>query len=211
MTDQTVTLEINGEKKEYRTGSSFLCIAQDHKDIYPDDIVLVLYNGRLRELNKTADCDGTVEFITTSDKTGKKAYRRSVTLLMQKAVHNLWGKEEISVRVKYSIGHGYYCELIRLLAQEEGQAAGEEVVRISETDVKRIKNEMYRMVVADYEIEKKSVNTDDAVALFRELGMRDKEKLFRYRRSSRVNIYEIDHYMDYFYGFMVPSTGYLRY
>lgn len=211
MTDQTVTLEINGEKKEYRTGSSFLCIAQDHKDIYPDDIVLVLYNGRLRELNKTADCDGTVEFITTSDKTGKKAYRRSVTLLMQKAVHNLWGKEGISVRVKYSIGHGYYCELIRLLAQEEGQAAGEEVVRISETDVKRIKNEMYRMVVADYEIEKKSVNTDDAVALFRELGMRDKEKLFRYRRSSRVNIYEIDHYMDYFYGFMVPSTGYLRY
>ena len=65
--------------------------------------------------------------------------------------------------------------------------------------------------MADLPIEKYSMNTDEAVALFHELGMKDKEKLFRYRRSSRVNIYELDHYKDYFYGFMVPSTGYLRY
>ena len=70
---------------------------------------------------------------------------------------------------------------------------------------------MYQMVVSDIEIHKESINTDDAVTLFHDLGMTDKEKLFRYRRSSRVNIYELDHYMDYFYGFMVPSTGYLRY
>ena len=70
---------------------------------------------------------------------------------------------------------------------------------------------MYRLVLSDIEIKKKSINTDDAVALFHEYGMTDKEKLFRYRRSSRVNIYEIDGYIDYFYGFMVPSTGYLRY
>lgn len=44
------------------------------------------------------------------------------------------------------------------------------------------------------------MNTDEAVALFHELGMKDKEKLFRYRRSSRVNIYELDHYKDYFTG-----------
>ena len=74
-----------------------------------------------------------------------------------------------------------------------------------------LKKEMYRLVMADLPIEKYSMNTDEAVALFHELGMKDKEKLFRYRRSSRVNIYELDHYKDYFYGFMVPSTGYLRY
>lgn len=214
MADHKIVLEINGEKKEYRTGISFLCVAEDYKDAYADDIVLVLYNGRLRELNKTADRDGTVEFLTTADKTGKKAYRRSVLLLMQKAVYNLWGREGIFVRVKYSIGQGYYCELTR---RTEGKEAGssvkatEEVIKISEEDTRKLKNEMYRLVVADIEIEKKSVNTDDAVALFHELGMTDKEKLFRYRRSSRVNIYELDHYMDYFYGFMVPSTGYLRY
>lgn len=57
---------------------------------------------------------------------------------------------------------------------------------------------MYQMVVSDIEIHKESINTDDAVTLFHDLGMTDKEKLFRYRRSSRVNIYELDHYMDYF-------------
>ncbi len=70
---------------------------------------------------------------------------------------------------------------------------------------------MYRLVTEDIEIEKRSMNTDDAIALFHDLGMEDKEKLFKYRRSSRVNIYVLDHYKDYFYGFMVPSTGYLRY
>ena len=106
MNGKKVMLTIQGEKKEYPAGTSFLRIALDYSDAYQDDIVLVLYNRRLRELNKCADGDGTVEFLTTADKTGKKAYRRSVTLLMQKAVYNLWGKGNISVRVKYSIGQG---------------------------------------------------------------------------------------------------------
>ena len=205
MSEETVSLMILGEKKEYPKGTSFLKIAQDYQTQFEDDIVLALYNNRLRELNKKAAADGNIEFITTADKTGRKAYRRSVTLLMQKAVYNLWGKEKIGVRVKYSIGQGYYCELVKTEAEEES------VVKTTEKDALDIKNEMYRMVVADIDIQKKSVNTDDAIALFHELGMKDKEKLFRYRRSSRVNIYELDHYMDYFYGFMVPSTGYLRY
>lgn len=205
MQEKTITLTILGEKKEYPAGTSFLQIAQDYQETYPDDIVLVLNNARLRELNKCADEDGTVEFLTTADKTGKKAYRRSVTLLMQKAVHNLWGKEQVSVRVKYSIGQGYYCELVK---REENT---EKLVEVSDEKIQKLKNEMYQMVVSDIEIHKESINTDDAVALFHDLGMTDKEKLFRYRRSSRVNIYELDHYMDYFYGFMVPSTGYLRY
>ena len=205
MQEKTITLTILGEKKEYPAGTSFLRIAQDYQETYPDDIVLVLYNARLRELNKCADGDATVEFLTTADKTGKKAYRRSVTLLMQKAVYNLWGKEQVSVRVKYSIGQGYYCELVK---REENT---EKLVEVSDEKIRKLKNEMYQMVVSDIEIHKESINTDDAVALFHDLGMTDKEQLFRYRRSSRVNIYELDHYMDYFYGFMVPSTGYLRY
>ena len=199
-----IILTIENEKKEYPSGVSFLRVAEDYREQAKDDIVLVVYNHRLRELGKCATEDGTVEFVTTADKTGKKTYRRSVLLLMQKAVHDLWGKEQIDVRVKYSIGQGYYCELVN-----RGQ--GGNTVPVSKADTERLKNQMYRLVLSDIEIKKKSINTDDAVALFHEYGMTDKEKLFRYRRSSRVNIYEIDGYIDYFYGFMVPSTGYLRY
>ncbi len=205
MSDKMITLSIEGEERQYPHGTSFLVIAQEYQEKYKDDIVLVVYNNRLRELNKKVEKDGTLEFITTADKTGKKAYRRSVTLLMQKAVHNLWGEDSIMVRVKYSIGQGYYCELWQRSPE------GEKRIDVDDGKVSDLKNEMYHLVMADHEIEKRSMNTDDAIALFGELGMTDKEKLFRYRRSSRVNIYVIDHYKDYFYGFMVPSTGYLRY
>ena len=84
-------------------------------------------------------------------------------------------------------------------------------MKVSGTEINKLKNEMYQMVVSDIEIHKESINTDDAVTLFHDLGMTDKEKLFRYRRSSRVNIYELDHYMDYFYGFMAPDTSYVKY
>ena len=203
MGDGNVTLTIAGERREYRRGASFLAIAQEYQKDFADDIVLAVHNNRLRELNKTVDSDGTLEFVTTADKKGKKTYRRSVTLLMQKAVHNLWGGEGVVVRVMHSIGQGYYCELC-----ERGKS---EHRKIDQSMIGALRKEMYRLVMADLEIEKHSINTDEAVALFRELGMRDKEKLFRYRRSSRVNVYEIDGYKDYFYGFMVPSTGYLRY
>ena len=199
-----VTLEIGGEKKQYPFGTSFEKIAAEYQEQEKDEIVLVLYNNRLRELNKKAEKDGTLTFITAADNTGKKTYRRSATLLMQKAVFNLWGDAHISVRVMYSISQSYYCELIR---REEGK---QETVPFDENKAKELKEEMDRLVAADIPIEKWNMNTDDAIALFKELGMSDKEKLFRYRRSSRVNLYVLDHYKDYFYGFMVPSTGYLR-
>lgn len=204
MNEKMVTLEIGGEKKQYPFGTSFEKIAAEYQKQQKDEIVLVLYNNRLRELNKKAEKDGTLTFITAADNTGKKTYRRSATLLMQKAVFNLWGDAYISVRVMYSISQSYYCELIR---REEGK---QETVPFDENKANELKEEMDRLVAADIPIEKWNMNTDDAIALFKELGMNDKEKLFRYRRSSRVNLYVLDHYKDYFYGFMVPSTGYLR-
>lgn len=205
MGENTATLSICGEERKYPCGTSFLKIAEEFQEKYPDDIVLVVYNNRLRELGKTVQGDGTLEFLTTADKTGKKAYRRSTTLLMQKAVFNLWGENGVTVRVMHSIGQGYYCELMQ---KKDGRT---ERIAVTEEQLAELKNEMYRMVLLDLEIEKRNMNTDDAIALFREFGMTDKEKLFRYRRNSRVNIYVLDHYKDYFYGFMVPSTGYLRY
>lgn len=72
MNGKKVMLTIQGEKKEYPAGTSFLRIAQDYSDAYQDDIVLVLYNRRLRELNKCADGDGTVEFPQPQTRQGKR-------------------------------------------------------------------------------------------------------------------------------------------
>lgn len=70
---------------------------------------------------------------------------------------------------------------------------------------------MRELVERKLPICKRSVSTDDAVSMFHRHHMYDKEKLFRYRRVSRVNIYSLENFEDYFYGFMAPDTGYVKY
>lgn len=193
-------LTIQGEEREISEGTSFLELAQQYQPEYEDDIVLVLFNNKLRELTKKVSCDGSLSFLTTRDPIGKKVYRRSVTLLMQRAVYNLAQKAGIDVRVRvmHSISQAFYCELV-----------GE--TEVTEAYLADLKQEMMRLVEEKIPILKRSIHTDDAVKLFDELGMKDKERLIRYRRSSRMNIYSIGNYVDYFYGYMVPDTGYLGY
>ncbi len=192
-------IKINGEEKKYPKGTPFRESAEEYQNQFEDDIVLVLFNNRLRELRRRVKEDGELSFVTTKDKAGRKAYRRSVTFLMQRAVYNLAKEDgkQVTVKVLHSISQGHYCEL-------EGEAPSQEYLA-------RLKEEMGRLAEEKIPLQKRSISTDEAVALFRELGMHDKERLFSYRRSSKVNIYSIGRYMDYFYGYMVPDTGYLKY
>ena len=75
----------------------------------------------------------------------------------------------------------------------------------------RVKAQMQEYVEAEIPIMKRNVHTDEAVELFHKHRMYDKEKLFKYRRVSRVNIYSIGGFEDYFYGYMVQNTGYIKY
>ena len=214
---QTFQVEVAGKKIEVPEGTTFLELAKQYQEQYEEDIVLASFNKRLRELNKYVEADGELTFFTTGDKVGRKAYRRSATLLMQRAVHNLWGKEGISVKVLFSISKGYYCELRQGTPIVEDKplctdgVKEKTLVQMGQKKLLELKVEMMRLVDADIVFEKESIDTEDAVSLFANLGMEDKEKLFKYRRSSRVNIYEIGNYKDYYYGYMVPSTGYLKY
>lgn len=196
-------VKIGEIEKEYEKGTAFSVLASEYQPEYKDDIVLVLFNNHLYELGRTLEQDGELKFITTGDKAGRKAYRRSVTLLMQRGVYELAKKDnmEVSVRVEHSISQGYYCELYG----KNGKIMPDNAY------ILKLKLEMMRIVDEKRPIEKRSIPTDEAVELFRELGMYDKERLFHYRRSSRVNVYSIGNYMDYYYGYMVPDTGYLKY
>lgn len=196
--DEIVCFTILGEKKEYKKGTRFADIAKEYQKEYKDDIVLVSLDNRLSELFKPAEKGGNLSFVTTGDTAGRKAYRRSVTLMMQKAVHHILGNDNSRVRVCHCISQAYYCELVNY-------------GKPGEKFVEALKEEMCRMVEKEIPIMKDTLTTDDAVKLFHDLGMTDKERLFRYRRSSRVNIYSLDNYIDYFYGFMVPNTSYLKY
>lgn len=169
-------------------------LAERYQKNYDSVIVLACVNGKLRELNKEVKKSGEVTFLTMADRDGKRTYRRSVTLLMQKAVENLW-QDKVKVRVYYSLGEGYYCEL-------RGRDSDTEAIE-------KIREEMRKLVNENLPIQKCSVKTEEAEQFFKDRGMKDKERLLHYRRSSRVNIYSLDGLEDYYYGYMVPSTGFL--
>lgn len=197
-------------------------VADRFKDYYEDDIILGIVNGRLRELNKKIKSDCELSFVTTSDRDGRRTYRRSVVLLLQRAIYDVYGSMT-QLHVMHSLGEGYYCQLEKAVecadSQQEKynedtdlQGSRENSEKsVTEHDIDRIVCSMYSFVEKNLPITKHSAKTQYAEQLFKEKGLHDKERLLHYRRSSRVNLYELDGVVDYFYGFMAPSTGMLKY
>jgi len=188
---------INGKEKTYPEGTTFLQIAQEYQKDFANDIVLVKMNGRLRELFKHAQ-DGTLEFLTTEDEIGMQTYRRSMLFLTIKSIYDVTNHEIRKVTVQFSLSKGLYIEI-----DSDHKVDAELIAKIDA----RIRE----MVDRKLDIMKKSMTADDAMESFGEHGMTDKEKLFKYRRASRVNIYSINEFEDYYYGYMLPDTSYLKY
>lgn len=163
------------------------------------DYMLAMRNKKLCELGTVLDTDCELELIAKNTVMGIDTYKRSLTLLMVKAFADVLGsKTNHSVNVMYSMGNGYYCKLIS------------DSVSVSDEILKQVKARMLELVDADAKILKETVSTDEAVARFAREGMDGKEKLFRFRRVSKANLYSLEGYEDYFYGYMAPSAGYIR-
>ena len=198
MAKETVKVTINGKTTEYPKGTTFEKIAQDNQKDYDAKIVLVSTYGKLRELNKKVNEDCEINFNTVKDIAGYKTYRRTATFIMIKAIRDIAGDSVLNkIKVEFSIGKGIYNTI-----------SGD--VDINEDFISKVKARMDELVAADLPINKESYDLDDAIALFRKEGMRDKERLFKYRRASKVNVYSIDGFYDYYYGYMCPSTGYIK-
>lgn len=199
MNQRMISVTILGKTREYPYGTSYGEIVEEYKDSTRYPIVLVMKDGKLCELHKKLKKDGVLEFITTGDEIGHQTYKRSASLLLLKAIYHVAGHKNIKkVTLHYSVDAGYYYTI-------EGN------VEITEAFLAQVKTYMLELAEKKIPIRKRSVGTNEAIEIFHEHGMYDKEKLFRFRRVSRVNIYSLDGFEDYFYGFMVNHTGYLKY
>ena len=192
-----VTIKINGRDYYYDEGIKYELIAQEFQKDYDDPIALVTVDGKIRELMKRVSKDCTLDFITYRNAIGHKTYVRTAIMIMMKAIHDEYGNGSTNnVKVNFTIGPGYYCSF------KNG-------FNIDEDGIARIKTRMQGIIDANIPFTKKSYPTDDALELFRSLGMTDKEQLFKYRRSSNINVYCLGDYYDYYYGYMMPGTSYI--
>ena len=192
-------ITIGDMQKEYPVGITYYELAKEYQNLYENDIVAVFVDGKLTELAKKTVKTCHVDFVTTADDIGHKTYVRGLTMLLLKSVYALFGQDKLKkVAMEYAIGNGYYCDV-------EGD------ITLTEDSVAKIEARMRELVEENIRFEKKSVNTEEAMELFGGYGMYDKEKLFRYRRASRVNLYSLGRFEDYYYGAMPYSTGVLKY
>ena len=199
MEQKMVKVEIMGETREYPAGTTFAEIVEPYQKVSEAPVILVTVNGKLKELHKKLKYDSRIGFVTTKDNIGHQTYKRSACMILLKAIYDIAGKEQVdNVVIHYSVGSGYYFTM-----------KGSKIPDQKFLD--QVKVRMYEIVEANIPIEKRTVSTDEAIALFHKHRMYDKEQLFRYRRVSRVNLYRIDTFEDYFYGYMANHTGYIRY
>ena len=193
-----VRIKIDGKEKLYEEGIKYEIIAKEYQHLYNEPIALVIIDGKIRELMKRVDRDCELEFATYGDPIGHKTYVRSAIMLLMKAVKDVAGYEAAAAtKVEFAIGAGYYCSF-------KGD------VSLDEKQIAQVKTRMQELAAADLSVTKKAYPAAEAVALFEEYGMTDKVKLFRYRRSSNINVYCLGDYYDYYYGYMLPSTGYIK-
>jgi len=196
--ERPVHVTVDGETRDYPYGTPYGEIARDFQKDYEDDILLVNRQQKLCELHKTLDRDCSLAMVTARDKPGMQTYERSLVFLMLAAFYDVVGPERIRrISVEHSISRALF-----VLARGD--------FSLDRALLDRVEAKMRELVSQSLPIRKESIQTEDAAALFQKAGMPDKASLFRFRINSRVNIYSLENFHDYFYGYMVPDTSYLK-
>lgn len=159
-------------------------------------IVGAIVNGELRELSYPIRMEATVQPVTMGDEDGMRIYRRSLVFLLEAAFHKLFPDSVLRVDHSLTSG-GYFCQVI-------GRPS------ITNEDLDNLQNAMRQLVEQDLPFTRQEVPLDQAIAYFQEHGEEDKVRLLQHRQKNYLTLYQLQDYRDYHHGYMVPSTGYLR-
>ena len=202
------------ELLEVEKGTTFQALADQYQSEYDAPIVLAKLGQRIVELDKEIPQEyillhqarevQTLVFLTTRDRDGHRAYERGATMMLLRAVTHVCGKKLLHLKLEYAIGDSLFFS-VSLKGDAEGTA-----VALSDGQVAEIKATMERYVRENERFVKRKLPTEEVVALFRYHGMTDKESLFHYRRNSVTNVYRLGNFVDYYYGYMPPTTGYIN-
>ena len=160
---------------------------------YDSPIMGAVLDGRLRELSFCVARDSTLQPVLLSSSDGGRIYRRSLVMLLATAVEELWPKARVNVSYSVSEG-GFYCTLLN-----HGPLA--------EAELAQLERHMRAIVAEDAPIDKALVSLEDALKLFESRGEDDKLRLLEQRTRNDLTLYTLHGRSDYFYGYMLPSTG----
>ncbi|MDR2917349.1 MAG: nucleoside kinase [Tannerella sp.] len=191
----TIYCKNNNIHKEVRIGSSLLDIYEAVGSPLKHRALCARVNNRVRSLTYRCWQPKEVDFVDYTDLSGYRAYIRSLCFILTKAVNDLFPGRPFGL--EHPVSKGYYCTFVD---QEQ----------IPEEAIMQIKKHMKEIIAADMPFMLKTVRTVEAVNLFRERGLDDKALLLETTGMSYSSYYELDGYVDYFYGSLTPSAGFIQ-
>ncbi|MFA8432952.1 MAG: nucleoside kinase [Marinifilaceae bacterium] len=191
-----IYLEDIQKKCPYELGTSLYKLAEDVQPKLKGPVLGAMVNNKIKELNYEIYKPKNVKFIDATHPAGMRMYLRSMTFILYKAVNELF--PGIRFRIEHSISNGLYC---RLMSKN---------VFLSGEDIQSIKNRMQEIVDADLPFVREELETEKAIEMFESRGLMEKTALLRTRGNLYTSVYHLEDHIDYFYGFLAPSTGCLK-
>jgi uridine kinase len=157
--------------------------------------VAALVNNKLKELSYKIRENDKIKFIDLSNNDGIRIYQRSLSYLLVRSAKEIF--TDIEMKVNYSLSKGLYFGLnySRVL---------------NENDIQKISKKMREIVAKNDIYEKVKVSNEEAKKVFSFFNMQSTGDLLDYRKFDYINLYKSDWMKEYFFGYMVPSTGYLK-
>ena len=189
---ETRKVNVMGKEVQIPKGMTFGELAKEFEGEVFGKILVAKQGNSLRELICPIRTDEDITFLDFRDKEGVRVYERGISLLLVKAVRDVLGTAT-GVEIEHSLRGNLYCELSSLQQMPDADLLA------------KIEARMKEYVAADTPIVKHVCPREVAISIVKEQGLQDKVELFRYRTASNINLYELDGFYDYFFGYMPDS------
>lgn len=189
----TVFCKNNGQSKSFKSGVSLIEVYKAFDLRMPYDAIAARVNNEITGLSFRIYRNKDVEFLDIKSDAGMRLYVRSLTFVMMKAMHELFPGR--TVRFENPISNGYYCRM---------------ETELTEKEVDAIRENMHAIIERDIHFKRIDCHTTEAIEIFSKIGRNDKVKLLETYDSLYSSYYMLDDYIDYFYGGLLPSTGYIK-
>ena len=203
-----------GVTKSFQEGTSLLDIYQEFKDDIqlPYPVVSAKVNNVSQGLKYRAFQSRDVEFLDAREGSGHRVYVRSLSFLLYKATQDVFPGSKLFI--EHALSRGFYCNFKPTLHSDEGRLQGKSPSRkegrgLTNEMVKRIKKRMQEIVALDIPFRRIESTTEEAIRVFTERGFSDKVKLLETSGQAYSDYYMLGDTVDYYYGPLVPSAGYL--
>ena len=199
--------------KSFPEGTSLLDVYQDFQDEInlPYPVVSAKVNNVSQGLKFRLFQNRDVEFLDAREGSGHRVYVRSLSFLLYKATQDIFPSSKLFI--EHSLCRGYYCNFKKGVRRQESGDGRQETgdrSQLTDEDVERIKTRMQEIVDLDMPFRRTEATTEETIRVFTERGFFDKVKLLETSGQVYSDYYTLGDTVDYYYGPLVPSAGYLK-